>query len=56
MKRAGRGNVEGGIEAMGTGDLAIQCLACPQPGVNLPANWRSSEPALRHVNHDMLTV
>ncbi|KAF9501280.1 hypothetical protein BDN71DRAFT_1479795 [Pleurotus eryngii] len=46
MKRAGRGNVEGGIEATGMGDLAIQCLA---------SNWRSSEPALRHVNHDMLT-
>jgi hypothetical protein len=23
----------------GNGDLAEFCPACPQPGVNLPANW-----------------
>ena len=27
-------------ESPGNGDLAIFCPACPQPGVNIPANWR----------------
>jgi hypothetical protein len=24
----------------GNGDLAFFCPACPQPGINLPDNWR----------------
>jgi hypothetical protein len=25
----------------GNGDLALFCPACPQPGINLPDNWRN---------------
>lgn len=28
------------IEEPGQGDLAVQCPACPQPGVNLPDRWQ----------------
>jgi hypothetical protein len=24
----------------GNGDLALFCPACPQPGINLPKNWK----------------
>jgi hypothetical protein len=24
----------------GNGDLALFCPACPQPGINLPENWK----------------
>ena len=27
-------------ESLGNGALAIFCPACPQPGVNIPANWK----------------
>ncbi|EDR12898.1 uncharacterized protein LACBIDRAFT_323718 [Laccaria bicolor S238N-H82] len=40
MKRAGRGNIQGGLIATGAGDLAPDCPTCPVPGVNLPANWK----------------
>lgn len=39
MKRAGRGNIDGGLCLTGAGDLALNCPACPMPGVNLPKNW-----------------
>lgn len=39
MKRAGRGNIDGGLRLTGAGDLALNCPACPIPGVNLPKNW-----------------
>ena len=39
--RAGYGhNTEAVVEP---GALAIFCPACPQPGVNLPDNWREDE-------------
>jgi hypothetical protein len=27
----------------GPGDLAHFCVACPQPGINLPENWQDQE-------------
>lgn len=38
-KRFGFGHVK---TAPGDGDLALFCVACPQPGVNLPPNWELS--------------
>ncbi|KAG2054274.1 hypothetical protein BDR06DRAFT_982471 [Suillus hirtellus] len=39
MKQAGRGNVGGGIASMEPGTLAVQCPACPHPGINLTGDW-----------------
>lgn len=36
--RAGRPDVDSPLEA---GELCVTCPACPQPGVNLPENWRN---------------
>ena len=41
VKRAGRGSYQDGIATTPPGALAIQCPACPRPGVNLPDNWSS---------------
>ncbi|KAK0494232.1 hypothetical protein EDD18DRAFT_1107263 [Armillaria luteobubalina] len=41
MKCGGRGNVLNGIKATLPGELATLCLACPHPGINLPADWES---------------
>ncbi|KAJ7059939.1 hypothetical protein C8F01DRAFT_1254038 [Mycena amicta] len=45
LKRRGRFGHEG-CRASETkvGELAIRCPACPQPGVNLPANWQNAPP------------
>ncbi|KAI1788247.1 hypothetical protein LXA43DRAFT_1097465 [Ganoderma leucocontextum] len=39
LKRAGRGHDPSGIAGTKLGELAIHCLTCPQPNVNLPAEW-----------------
>ncbi|KAG2130405.1 uncharacterized protein EDB93DRAFT_1243278 [Suillus bovinus] len=38
---AGRGHDTGGIKATTTGELALQCPACPHPGKNLPEGWEN---------------
>ena len=37
-KRFGFGHENG--KTSGNGDLALFCPTCPQPGVNLPPNWK----------------
>ncbi|KAK7030288.1 hypothetical protein VNI00_014305 [Paramarasmius palmivorus] len=40
LRRAGRGNdAERKIEDTKPGELAVQCIACPIPDVNLPDGW-----------------
>ncbi|KAJ7694502.1 hypothetical protein B0H14DRAFT_2283807, partial [Mycena olivaceomarginata] len=39
LKRGGRGNDDTGVRGTGQGELALQCRACPQPGINLPPGW-----------------
>ncbi|KAE9396951.1 hypothetical protein BT96DRAFT_996227 [Gymnopus androsaceus JB14] len=41
-KRQGRGNIPNGTENIGMGDLAVVCMACPYPGMNLPADYESA--------------
>ena len=47
MKRAGRGNISGGLASTKTGDLCVECPACPIPGVNLPDGWESASPEMK---------
>ncbi|KAJ7754133.1 hypothetical protein B0H14DRAFT_2405084 [Mycena olivaceomarginata] len=43
LKRGGRGNDGDRLVAeTRPGELAVVCPACPQPGVNLPADWESA--------------
>ncbi|KAF8142330.1 hypothetical protein K438DRAFT_1911259 [Mycena galopus ATCC 62051] len=44
LKRAGRGHDPSGVWTTGTGELAVECPVCPNPKVNLPADWDSAPP------------
>lgn len=50
MKRAGRGNVPNGVTTTRPGELAMRCLACPIPGLNLPDGWENAPPELRYTS------
>ncbi|TFK63616.1 hypothetical protein BDN72DRAFT_872268 [Pluteus cervinus] len=41
LKRAGRGHDERGIVGTRPGECAVLCPACPQPGRNLPVDWKT---------------
>ncbi|KAJ7048755.1 hypothetical protein C8F01DRAFT_1276102 [Mycena amicta] len=41
MKRAGRGHDQSGVYGTAQGELALQCRACPQAGMNLPDGWNN---------------
>lgn len=36
LKRAGRGHHSDGIATTRQGELAVDCPACPHPGINIP--------------------
>lgn len=55
MKRAGRGNVLNGLQTTKAGELALECPACPIPGVNLPEGWENVIPELAYVIHLILS-
>ncbi|KDQ53994.1 hypothetical protein JAAARDRAFT_197087 [Jaapia argillacea MUCL 33604] len=40
MKWHGFGH--GLVRVVGPGDLALWCAACPQPGINLPSDWKDN--------------
>ncbi|KAG1817378.1 hypothetical protein EV424DRAFT_1472894 [Suillus variegatus] len=39
LKRFGRGHEASGVEGTSQGECVVICLACPQPGINLPDGW-----------------
>lgn len=45
LKRAGRGHDPTGAAGTAEGELAVECPACPKPGVNLPDGWESVDEA-----------
>ncbi|KAI6024028.1 hypothetical protein BKA83DRAFT_106314 [Pisolithus microcarpus] len=45
FKRAGRASEWDGISTTKPGGLAVVCPACPQPGMNLPDNWKNAGPS-----------
>ncbi|KAJ6487280.1 hypothetical protein C8R47DRAFT_1216473 [Mycena vitilis] len=48
LKRGGRALAySSGVDGTGQGELAIECPACPRPGVNLPDGWEKSSPEER---------
>ena len=49
LKRTGRGHDPGGVVETRNGELAVECPACPIPGVNLPDGWEDADPAIRSV-------
>lgn len=50
LRRAGRGHDPAGVDATTHGQLAVQCRACPLPGINLPDDWDKAAPEFRYVS------
>ncbi|KAK7024195.1 hypothetical protein VNI00_016503 [Paramarasmius palmivorus] len=43
LRRAGHGNDgERKVDATKPGELAVPCIACPRPGINLPDGWNKA--------------
>jgi hypothetical protein len=42
LKRAGRGHAASGVDGTAPGECAVLCPACPQPGKNLPPDWKDA--------------
>ncbi|KAJ7025854.1 hypothetical protein C8F04DRAFT_967229 [Mycena alexandri] len=42
LKRAGIGHALSGVNGTAPGALAVECPACPRPGVNLPEGWEDA--------------
>jgi hypothetical protein len=40
LKWAGYGNNNKMASDVSPGELSVFCPACPQPGINLPENWK----------------
>jgi hypothetical protein len=55
MKRAGRGNIRGGVASTACSDLAIACPACPHPSVNLPDKWEDVDTSLKYGCQSLVT-
>ncbi|KZV59216.1 hypothetical protein PENSPDRAFT_549932, partial [Peniophora sp. CONT] len=56
-KRSGRGHENSGIAGTSPGELAVPCIACPRPKVNIDVNWRETTPPEKHfVNNVMVSV
>ncbi|KAI0702993.1 hypothetical protein BC835DRAFT_1410783 [Cytidiella melzeri] len=49
LMRAGRGYKPDGIAKTERGELAVQCRACPHPGVNLPEDFATAPEHLRYL-------
>jgi hypothetical protein len=51
LKRGGRSSTydSSGAEGTKSGELAIECPACPRPGINLPEGWEDAAPEQRYV-------
>lgn len=44
LKRGGALHLPNGPSSAGKGSCAVLCPACPQPGKNIPLNWRDTCP------------
>ncbi|KAF9472585.1 hypothetical protein BDN70DRAFT_909114 [Pholiota conissans] len=44
LKRSGRGHSNSGAQGTSAGECAVLCPACPQPGKNLPSEWKDAPP------------
>lgn len=50
LKRSGRGHDPLGIDSTVNGECAVECPACPQPGKNLPVNWKDADKNIRYMH------
>ncbi|KAF7376803.1 CxC2 domain-containing protein [Mycena sanguinolenta] len=57
LKRGGMGNdPDRLVSDTREGELAVECIACPKPGVNLPEGWENTPPAMRFLYAIFLAI
>ncbi|KAL0572707.1 hypothetical protein V5O48_009258 [Marasmius crinis-equi] len=57
LRRGGVGNVLGrDLEALEPGSLAVRCVACPRPSINLPSNWKEAAKEWRFLYQKFIAV
>ncbi|KZP08329.1 hypothetical protein FIBSPDRAFT_914302 [Athelia psychrophila] len=56
LKRAGCGHDPSGVAGTKEGECAVLCPACPQPGKNLPPDWREAPENTRFIFELLLAV
>lgn len=56
LMRGGRGHASGGVSKTGPGELAVQCRACPHPGINIPEGHEQTPPHLRYLYWQTIAV
>ncbi|KAJ6471042.1 hypothetical protein C8R45DRAFT_1218231 [Mycena sanguinolenta] len=57
LKRGGMGNdPDWRTSETAEGELAVDCLACPKPGVNLPPDWKDAPPDMRFLYAIFLAI
>ncbi|THU88945.1 hypothetical protein K435DRAFT_678933 [Dendrothele bispora CBS 962.96] len=58
LKRGGRGNDLDGrpVEDTRPGEIAVDCIACLRPGINLPDDWESASPEKRFLYFLFLAI
>ncbi|KAJ7653714.1 hypothetical protein DFH06DRAFT_1270103 [Mycena polygramma] len=49
LQRGGRAYDPTGAAGTKPGELAVLCLACPRPGINLPYDWETAPPEERFI-------
>lgn len=42
LKRAGQGHTASGVDGTSAGECTVLCPECPQPGKNLPPDWKEA--------------
>ena len=56
LRRSGIGHLSCGVGSAGRGSAAVKCWACPRPGINLPADFKSIEDNLWYVSFNPIMV
>ncbi|KAL0573338.1 hypothetical protein V5O48_008616 [Marasmius crinis-equi] len=57
LRRGGIGNLLGrDLQSLEPGRLAIRCVACPRPGINLPPNWREAAKEWKFIYQKFIAV
>ena len=54
LKWSGHAGSSKKVKDIEPGELAIFCPACPQPGINLPDNWKNDN--ARYVNNNLCSI
>ncbi|THU84098.1 hypothetical protein K435DRAFT_688224 [Dendrothele bispora CBS 962.96] len=57
LRRGGRGNDgERTIDETRSGELAVDCIACPRPGINLPIDWENAPDNIKFIYMMFLAI